>query len=350
MSKQKLITIIMPAMLFLIAGIFLFAFPDNKTDNSEPQYFVNRGFIFGTYYNIHYYAPQDLEQEILERLQRFDNSLSAFNPQSVISKVNNNVDTVTDDYFEHVFNLAGHISELSDGAFDLTVAPLVNVWGFGFDSRDKVSSAVIDSLLDIVGYRKVRLENHRIVKTDPRVKLDAGAIAKGYSCDVVAELLEQHHCNSYLVDIGGEIVCRGSNSNGEPWAIGIDKPIDDPTGTQHKLQAIVRASHLALATSGNYRQFYYDNGVRRSHTIDPRTGYPVNHELLSASVVAPTCAEADALATACMVLGQDKAIELISGIADAECMLICANGNDSTIVMMTEGMKKYVNDSTSFAH
>ena len=169
--------------------------------------------------------------------------------------------------------------------------------------------------------------------------LDASAIAKGQACDVVASLLKDKGCSNLLVDIGGEVVLQGVNDEGKPWRVGITKPIDDITGTQNELQEIISSTSLAMATSGNYRQFYYENGVRRSHTIDPRSGYPVNHTLLSATVIAADCMTADALATACMVLGKDSAMLMIGKADDTECYLIYSC-NDTTAVCMTEGMQK----------
>ena len=349
MANRRLINIFLPAVLALIALALILFYPDRakgSEDNRSEQattYYANKGHIFGTYYNIRYAASRDYEADILKLLGDFDASLSTFNPESTISQINQNKSCTTDKFFEQMFTTAQRISELSDGAFDITVAPLVNAWGFGFEDRQQVDSALIDSLLDIVGYRKVSLSNHRLEKSDPRIKLDASAIAKGYSCDVVADFLADKGISNYLVDIGGEIHCHGVNSEGQPWAIGIDRPDDDLLGKSHRLQAIVRSDNLALATSGNYRQFYYDNGVRRSHTIDPRTGYPVNHRLLSASVIAPTCMQADALATACMVLGETEALRLINSIPQADCMLIVAQDSTEQVIM-TEGMKKITSE------
>ncbi len=227
----------------------------------------------------------------------------------------------------------------SNGAFDITVAPLVNAWGFGFKNKENVSQCLIDSLRQYVGMEKICLQRHRLIKTDNNVMLDASAIAKGQACDVVASLLKDKGCSNLLVDIGGEVVLQGVNDEGKPWRVGITKPIDDITGTQNELQEIISSTSLAMATSGNYRQFYYENGVRRSHTIDPRSGYPVNHTLLSATVIAADCMTADALATACMVLGKDSAMLMIGKADDTECYLIYSC-NDTTAVCMTEGMQK----------
>ena len=299
----------------VLGGVVLFAFRDNKP---EVQYFKHQGYVFGTYYNIRYSATESLEDSILVCLDAFDASLSTFNPHSTISVLNQGRDTVWDAYFTEMYACAMEVNSLSNGAFDITVAPLVNAWGFGFTNRETVTPELIDSL--------------RNVKT----VLDASAIAKGQACDVVARLLREKGAENYLVDIGGEVVLHGVNDQGEPWRVGITKPEDDPTGEKSEIQEVITSTDLCMATSGNYRQFYYENGVRRSHTIDPRTGYPVNHNLLSATVIAPSCMRADALAPACMVLGVDSAMQLIESLPETEGYFIYATETaDSLAVVHT---------------
>ncbi|MBR1564222.1 MAG: FAD:protein FMN transferase [Paludibacteraceae bacterium] len=326
------------ALLFLgAAAFFLWAYPDEE----KVEYYHNQGKIFGTYYNIRYSATKDLEKGIVKTMQEFDNSLSAFNQESTISLINRNESTKTDAYFEQMYEKAEEVWQLSDGAFDITVAPLVNAWGFGFKNKAEVTGQMIDSLKQFVGMPLVKLDNHKLIKQDCRTMLDASAIAKGQACDVVADFLKEKGCEDLLVDIGGEVVLKGVNENGEPWRVGIVKPQDDPTGTHNTLQEVISSTSLSMATSGNYRQFYYENGIRRSHTIDPRSGYPVNHSLLSATVIADNCMTADALATACMVLGKDSAMLMINNIHDAECYLIYADG-DSIDTAMSEGFHKLI--------
>jgi len=289
------------------------------------KYHQNQGSVFGTYYNIQYQTFSDMQPEIDAALAAFDSSLSVYNEQSIISKINRNEEVETDAYFEHMFETAHYVSEVSDGAFDITVAPLVNIWGFGFKNKENATQEKIDSILPLVAFDSIRLENHHIIKTDPRIMLDASALAKGYACDVVAALLESKGCKNYLVDIGGEVVAKGHNTRHNPWTIGITKPIDDVSGEKQELQDAVETIDLCMATSGNYRNYYIEEGVRRSHTIDPRTGYPVHHKLLSATVIAPSCIKADALATACMVLGEYKAAVMLSQIRDAAYYFILTN-------------------------
>jgi thiamine biosynthesis lipoprotein len=197
----------------------------------------------------------------------------------------------------------------------------------------------IDSIKAFVGYKKVHLENHRILKIDERITLDASAIAKGYACDVVANLLRENGCKNLLVDIGGEVVLQGKNDKGKPWRVGISKPKIDATGMEKELQDIIESSHLCMATSGNYLQYYFVDGERRSHTIDPRRGYPVEHSLLSATVIANNCMRADALATACMVLGEKEALNMIECIPDAACYLIVAQADTLQIVTSSNWRK-----------
>lgn len=301
----------------------------------RKKFYLNEGLVFGTYYNIRYEGTRDMEPEIKAQLARMDSSLSIYNKASIISRVNRNDDVVVDSLFEHMFRVAEEITRISNGAFDITCGPLVNEWGFG--TKDKGHTPTqhqIDSILKFVGFQYVTLdeENHRVAKMDTRIQLDASAIAKGYGCDVVAAYLASQGCENYLVDIGGEIVCKGHSEKGPKWRLGITKPIDDPTGEVEEVEEIIEVNDMCIASSGNYRRFYYDDGgERRSHTVDPRTGYPVNHALLSATVIASSGMRADALSTACMVLGEEAALEMIESTEDAACHLILADGEGTHI-------------------
>lgn len=310
----------------IIAAVLLLLLPNEP----KKQYYHHQGNIFGTYYNIRYEGSEDLHTAIQQRLQEFDHSLSMFNPQSVISKVNRNDSVVTDSLFEAMYHEAHAISQLSGGAFDITVAPLVNAWGFGTkiqEPRTKNQDINLDSIKSFVGYQHIRLNNHHLEKDDNRITLDASAIAKGYACDVVADLLRENGCQNLLVDIGGEVVLQGVNDKGNAWRVGITRPTIDATGAEKELQEVIASSDLCMATSGNYLQYYFVDGQRRSHTIDPRNGYPVQHSLLSATVTASTCMRADALATACMVLGEQAALDMINQTTDAACYLIIADSD-----------------------
>ena len=316
------------------------ASPQGEERRTEA-YYRNEGKIFGTYYNIRYEAETDLHDSIKTALQAFDNSLSMFNPHSVLSAVNANRDTTTDALFEAMWTEATEVYALSGGAFDITVAPLVKAFGFGrkSDQLSAISPQTIDSIRQFVGFDKVKLVDHHVYKSDPRMQIDGGAVAKGQACDVIAGLLYEHGCSNYLVDIGGEVVARGVNDKNEPWRIGITKPNLNNEGAQEELQEILAVSDIHMATSGNYRNFYYAGEERRSHTIDPRTGYPVQHSLLSATVVSSSCMRADALATACMVLGAEEALDMIERAQDAACYLIVAKKDSLTVITSSKWEK-----------
>ena len=312
-------------------------------NNPKTQYFHNEGRVFGTYYNIRYEATNDLEDSIQAAFNAFDNSLSLFNPHSILSAVNENRDTTTNALFETMWAEAEKVYSLSGGAFDVTVAPLVKAFGFGrkSDQFSAISSQAIDSLRAFVGFDKVQLIDHHIIKSDPRIQIDGGAVAKGQACDLIASLLRSQGCENYLVDIGGEVVAHGLNAKGEPWHVGITKPNLNNEGAQDELQDILAVTDICMATSGNYRNYYYEGTERRSHTIDPRTGYPVQHSVLSATVVSSSCMRADALATACMVLGAEQAIDMINRAEDAACYLIVAK-NDSLTVISSQNWAEFI--------
>ncbi|MBO5933159.1 MAG: FAD:protein FMN transferase, partial [Bacteroidaceae bacterium] len=280
-----------PFLVFLIvATVIILA--ENK-----PEYRTSQGAVFGTTYHITYNHNADLSTDITRVLKDVDNSLSTFNANSTISLVNKNMQVELDSMFLYVFHLAQHVAETTTGAFDITVAPAVNAWGFGFKNAETIDNDLIDSLKQIVGYQMVKEENGVIVKDDSRIMLDCSAIAKGFGCDVVAALFDSVGIADYMVEIGGEIVVKGLNSKGSDWRIGISKPTDDSLATETELQTVLELTNRAMATSGNYRNFYYKDGKKYAHTIDPATCRPVNHNLLSVTVLAENCAVADAYAT-----------------------------------------------------
>lgn len=299
-TNKKLLWQLPFLTLLIIGSIFII------TQQRSTPYQYNEGQVFGTFYHITYQNDQDLQKEIEAELKKIDNSLSTFNNQSVISKVNNNETTKLDELFIEIFDKAKAISKETDGAFDMTVAPLVNLWGFGFKQGTTPSKQQIDSLKQLVGYEKVSLiMGKRIKKTDQRIMLDCSAIAKGYGSDVVARLFKKYDIKNFMIEIGGEIVVSGNSESRVPWKIGVNKPIEDSTNTNTELQTVLNITNKAMATSGNYCNFYYKGGKKFAHTIDPKTGYPVQHSLLSATVLAADCATADAYATAFMVMGME---------------------------------------------
>lgn len=317
-----------------------------KGKNSD--YINNSGSVFGTYYSITYLQPdgKNLQAKIESRFKEFDLSLSNYNPESIISKINKNEESVrTDSYFEAMFEMAQHVSEMSEGAFDITVAPLVNAWGFGFSKNEIDSEPDVSSILEYVGYKKISLQDSKIIKEDERIMLDASAIAKGQSCDVIALLLEENGCKNYMVEIGGEVNSKGLNPKGEKWRIGIDVPNDrTEIESETELQTIIAISGVSMATSGNYRQFYFRDGKKYAHTIDPRSGYPVIHNLLSATVIAETAMQADVFATAFMVMGLEKSLELCERVDNMECYLIYEDGDGAMKTAHTSGFEQYLTE------
>lgn len=325
-------------LLLVVAGVAIII-----AHSSKRRYVSDEGQVFGTYYHITYAYSHSLQAEIDSRLAMVDASLSPYNPRSIITAVNNNRDVRVDTMFRHVFTLAEEVSRETGGAFDITVAPLVNAWGFGFEKKDSVTPAMIREMLRAVGYEKVSLSSGgRVMKRNPATQLDCSAIAKGYGCDVVAGLLREHGISDYLVEIGGEIAASGKNREGKPWSIGINRPVDDSTQTDNSVAAVMRLSDRAMATSGNYRRFYYKNGRRYAHTIDPRTGYPVQHSLLSSSVVARDCATADAYATAFMVLGIDSARAVLARHPELQAYFIYSDARGQNRVWMSPGLEKCI--------
>ena len=295
--------------------------------------------IVGTVYHITYQSPQNLQKEIESQLAQVDASLSPFNKHSIITAINENRDTVVNKMFTDVFTLAMKISDITNGSFDITVAPLVNAWGFGFKGGAMPTRHQVDSLKRLVGYRKVSLSNGRVTKSDPRIMLDCSSIAKGYGCDVVAHYLRSKGIDNYMIEIGGEIVTRGISEKRLPWKIGVTKPTDDSLNVNQEIQTIINVTDKAMATSGNYRNFYYKNGRKYAHTIDPATGYPVQHTILSSTVIADDCATADAYATAFMVMGLDKAKAVLSRHPELMAYFILAGADGNNDVWYSPSMK-----------
>ena len=320
----------------ILATIWILARRNQKTDFNTAS-----GFVFGTVYKITYQCKDDLKPEIEAELKRFDQSLSPFNDSSVISRVNRNEELVTDSFFQTCFNRSMEISRETEGAFDITVAPLANAWGFGFKKGTFPDSLMIDSLLQFTGYEKVKLENGKVIKQDPRTMLSCSAVAKGYSVDVVAHLLDRKGIKNYMVDIGGEVVVKGKNATGDLWRIGINKPYDDSLAVKQDIQTILNLTDVGMATSGNYRNYYYKDGKKYAHTIDPRTGYPVQHSILSSTVVAEDCMTADALATSFMVMGLEEAEKFCKANPMIDAYFIYSGENGEFKTYYTDGMKRY---------
>lgn len=323
--------------LLVLGTIWILA----RHNRTQPYYTIN-GLIFGTVYNITYQYDGDLKVEIDEELKRFDGSLSPFNDTATITRINRNEDIVPDTFFTNVFHRSMEISKETDGAFDITVAPLANAWGFGFKKGAFPDSAMIDSLLDITGYTKVALSNEgKVVKQDKRMMLSCSAVAKGYAVDVIAQFLAKKGIKNFMVEIGGEIVAQGENPKKDLWRIGINKPVDDLSINQ-ELQTVLNVTGVGIATSGNYRNFYYKDGKKYAHTIDPRTGYPVQHNILSATVIAKDCMSADAYATAFMVMGLEEAERFANAHPDIDACFIYTDEKGELQTYYTKGMERFI--------
>lgn len=324
-------------LVFLIVGTIYVAFNNEQAPQERTRKFSEP--IFGTVMNVTYTSAQDLHDTIMSCLRGVDASLSMFNPMSTISRINRGETDTLDSYLLDILPMAQSISEATDGAFDITVAPLVNAWGFGFKHGQLPTDAQVDSLRALVDYKYISIQDGRIVKFIPNVVIDLSAIAKGFGTDQVAKLLSEHGVKDNMVEIGGEIVCRGNNPKGDAWHIGINRPVEDSTGMNNEVQEVINVHDRAMATSGNYRNFYItEDGRKLSHTIDPANGRPVRHSLLSSTVVAPTCAMADAFATSFMVMGVDKAKEVLGKHPELQAYLIYTDslGNYRTWDNMTK--------------
>lgn len=333
MKKTRIFQIIF--LVALIAGAIYIA----RSEKNAPYRHLS-GQVFGTYYNITYQANQDLKSQILDVFSKIDGSLSMFNDKSTISRINRNEKVIADDMLAYLFPRAMKVSETTEGAFDITVAPLVNAWGFGFKHDKWPTDAEIDSIKQFVDYKKVHLDDRTIKKDDSRIMIDFSAIAKGYASDAVAKMLEKDKVRNFMVEIGGEIVVKGKNDKGANWKIGVAKPSEN--GEQQENQCILALTNCATATSGNYRNFFVKDGVKYAHTIDPRTGRPVQHNIISSTIVARHCYEADAYATSFMVTGLEKAKEILAKQSQIDAYLIYIDKNGKQAVWMTEGMKKYL--------
>lgn len=334
MKKKKLIWQI-PFLLILIIGSIFVIRQQRNTPFQKDE-----GMVFGTIYHITYQSDTNYQKEIEAELQKVDNSLSPFNKTSIISRVNRNEKVKVDEMFSEVFQLAEKISGNTDGAFDITVAPMVNAWGFGFKTGNPPTRQTIDSLRAIVGFHTVSLQDGYVIKKNQKTMLDCSAIAKGYGTDVVARFLKKKGVQNFMVEIGGEIVVNGNNEKLQPWRIGINKPTDDSLNTSQAIQDVVSVSNIAMATSGNYRNFYYKNGKKYAHTIDPKTGYPVQHNILSATVFADDCATADAYATSFMVLGLDGAKKILEKHPELCAYLIYSDQKGSNQIWYSPSLQK----------
>ena len=306
---------------------------------------VLQGLAQGSYYAVTYYDAENrnFQPEIDSIFHAVDMSVNLWVDSSIISKVNRNEDVTLDSIFLDNFRIAMETARLSDGYFDPTISPIVAAWGFSYKSGDSITPQLIDSLKQLVDYRKIRIENGMVIKENPNMKLDFNAIAQGYTSDLIALFLESRGIKNYLVDTGGEIMARGSKPNGQPWIVGIEKPAEN-WDSEQVVQTRITLRDKGLVTSGSTRKYTERNGRRYSHCIDPKTGYPVEHNVLSATVLAENSVWADALASICMVMGMEKSLPLIESMDGVEAYYIFVNDQNELETFATEGFRELIID------
>ena len=327
-NNQKRTKAIILAIIGIIGIIVVFTIkPERK------RWINNSGITWNTEYNIKYCHHTNLSDSIISVLREVELSVSPFNKKSRITAINENRSDTLDGYLSRLYDKSVEINRESGGAFDPTVSPLVNLWGFGYEKAEKANRQAVDSILMFVGIDKTRKEGIRIVKSDGRTTFNFSAIAKGMGCDEVGKMLERNGVTDYIVEIGGEITAKGHNPKGQKWRISIDKPINANDTVIHHSAGIVEITNCGIATSGNYRNYHTDSaGNKVAHTINPRTGMPEQSDVLSATVIAPDCMTADAYATTFMVLGLEKSKKLLDKHPEISAMLITSdNGNSFKI-------------------
>jgi thiamine biosynthesis lipoprotein len=313
--------------------------------SQQPKKMVLQGLAQGSYYAITYYDEQgrNFQRDIDSIFHAVDMSVNLWVDSSVISKVNHNEDVVLDDIFIGNFNIAQEAAKLSDGYFDPTISPIVAAWGFSYKHGDSITPQLIDSLRELVDYRKVHIEDGKVIKGNPAMTLDFNAVAQGYTSDMIAAFLDCKGIKNYLVDTGGEIMAKGGKPNGNSWIVGIEKPADN-WDSEQVVQTRLALRDKGLVTSGSTRKYVERDGKRYSHCIDPHTGYPVEHQVLSVTVLAETSVWADALASICMVMGMEQSLPLIEGMDGVEAYYIFVNEQGELVTFATEGFQKIIVD------
>ena len=308
----------------------------------QPEKVVLQGLAQGSYYAVTYYDEQNrnFQREIDSIFHAVDMSVNLWVDSSIISKVNRNEEVALDSIFIENFNIAQEAARLSDGYFDPTISPIVAAWGFSYKSGDSLTPQLIDSLRQLVDYRNIRIENGKVVKENPAMTLDFNAIAQGYTSDLIARFLESRGVKNFLVDTGGEIMARGEKPDGKPWIVGIEKPAEN-MDSERIVQTRIALRDKGLVTSGSTRKYVERNGKRYSHCIDPKTGYPVEHQLLSVTVMAENSVWADALASICMVMGKERSLPLIQGMEGVEAYYIFVNDKNELETFATEGFRVF---------
>ncbi|MCS5491047.1 FAD:protein FMN transferase [Algoriphagus limi] len=352
-SNQQKNIIYSLVLLLMVLAVYLWRNQGQEPNDFQQQQVASEqkititGQTMGTTYQITYLDSEvrNLKNSVDSLLQIFNQSLSTYIPDSEISRFNREDSLVFElPYFSQVLKASKEIYQKTGGAFDPTVGPLVNVWGFGPGGPELKDSVDIQNLLSKVGFEKVQFNDTLVYKLVEGIYLDFSAIAKGQGVDVVAQFLASKGLENYLVEIGGELVARGMNDKGEIWKVGVNRP--DENSSSSDLYSIIALDNKAMATSGNYRNFYVRDSVKISHTINPKTGFPVRHNLLSATVLGPDCMTADAFATAMMVMGLEKAIALDEELDEIEIFLIYSDEAGNYQSYVSESLKPYLSFMT----
>ena len=307
----------------------------------QPKKMILQGLAQGSYYAITYFDDEerDFQHEIDSIFHAVDMSVNLWVDSSIICKVNRNEEVTLDSIFIDNFNIAQKAAQFSDGYFDPTISPIVAAWGFSYKSGDSITPQLIDSLKQLVDYRNIRIEDGKVVKKNPAIQLDFNAIAQGYTSDLIASFLESRGIKNYLVDTGGEIMAKGAKPDGKPWIVGIEKPAKN-WDSEQEVHICIDLRDKGLVTSGSTRKYVERNGKRYSHCINPKTGYPVEHNVLSATVLAENSVWADALASICMVMGLEQSLPLIESLDGVEAYYIFANENNELKTFATAGFNK----------
>tara|TARA_R110002096_G_scaffold238027_3_gene429321 strand:- start:15776 stop:16792 length:1017 start_codon:yes stop_codon:yes gene_type:complete len=337
----------MKNLLISVSLIFLFACTPSKPDSEEKKTEseqVVQGEAQGTTYTVKYIGAENstIKQQLDSLLRKVDLSMSTYIPNSLISKLNQGDSIQIDSLFIAVFLESKSLSNLTDGAFDPTIAPLIEAWGFDFSDPQKMDSSEVTEILTYCGFNQFELKADWLVKKSQKAKLNFNAIAQGYSVDLMASILEENGINRYYVELGGEVIAKGKNKDGIYWRVGIDKP--SGMNLERELSAVVSLEDEAMVTSGNYRKFVEIDGIKYNHTINPKTGFPVKHSLLSAAVIADKSSTADGLATALMVMGLEKSKSFLEKHSEFSGILIFVNREDSLETFISPELERKVEE------
>ena len=324
MKNKRYIAIL---LALAVAVVMLFIARD------RTHRFSHEGVVWTTDYHITYEASRDLSDSIQLILNNLDMSVSPYNKASLISAINENTMNRVDAYIRRLLDASRTINNESGGAFDPTVMPLVNAWGFGYKNGALPTRAQIDSILLFVGMDKITLNDDTLVKKDPRVMLDFSSIAKGMACDEIGRMLVRNGAKNWLVEIGGEVMASGVNQRGMPWQVSVDMPNQETDEVTHESALTLSLDSSAVATSGNYRKWRDEGGNKLSHIIDPHTGDSRAGTLLSVTVIASDCMTADAWATACMVMGEENVKNMMQRRNDLGVMTISADTVSGNIIV-----------------